>query len=167
MWVPFLRSFPGNEAHNFCLGGAKWGFWVGGGKKFMLKKFMCFFRPLYLSPRDCDCEIYEGAYGSTFSDAGRIRFRRRRFKSAGPKRGCLNVGAWNPQESGRKAAVLCNAAVSMLHCSFSLVAAQLFKKKRLPHCRKANVAVQLLQRSIPKTAAQLPFSLVACCRGGV
>ena len=28
---------------------------------------------------------------------------------------------------------------------------------------KPNVAVQLLQRRIPKTAAQLPFSLVACC----
>ena len=26
--------------------------------------------------------------------------------------------------------------------------------------------MQLLQRSIPKIAAQLPFSLVACCRGG-
>ena len=55
----------------------------------------------------------------------------------------------------------------MLHCSFSLAAAQLLVKKPLLHCRKANVAVQLLQRSIPKTAAQLSFSLVACCRGGV
>ena len=38
---------------------------------------------------------------------------------------------------------------------------------KLAFPRRANVAVQLLQRSIPKTAAQLPFSLVACCRGGV
>ena len=45
--------------------------------------------------------------------------------SAGPKRGCLNVGAWNPQESGRKAPLSCNAAFSMLQCSFSFVAAQL------------------------------------------
>ena len=30
---------------NFLLGPPKWGFWVGC-KKFMLKKFMCFFRPL-------------------------------------------------------------------------------------------------------------------------
>ena len=27
--------------------------------------------------------------------------------------------------------------------------------------------MQLLQLSIPQIAAQLPFSLVACCRGGV
>ena len=46
-------------------------------------------------------------------------------KSAGPKRGCLNVGACNPQESGRKAPLSCNAAFSMLQCSFSFAAAQL------------------------------------------
>ena len=45
--------------------------------------------------------------------------------SASPKRGCLNVGAWNPQESGRKAPLSCNAAFSMLQCSFSFAAAQL------------------------------------------
>ena len=45
--------------------------------------------------------------------------------SASPKRGCLNVGAWNPQESGRKAPLSCNAAISMLQCSFSFAAAQL------------------------------------------
>ena len=45
--------------------------------------------------------------------------------SAGPKRGCINVGAWNPQESGRKAPLSCNAAFSMLQCSFSFAAAQL------------------------------------------
>ena len=43
------------------------------------------------------------------------------FWSLGP---LGNVGAWNPQESGRKAALFCNAAISMLQCSFSLVAAQ-------------------------------------------
>ena len=188
----------------------------------------------------------------------------------------LNVGAWNPQGSGRKAPLSCNAAFSMLHGSFSAFLRHAFRevtcgfckgtvpgapplpspgplrmpknkseetylvppeghisvknmwsdsqvvqryrtrgapfplhkaprmpkntskktysvpgpKARLrqgtfekprvfrllqrsfwskwhPHCRKANVAVQLLQRSTPKTAAQLPFSLVACCRGGV
>ena len=36
-----------------------------------------------------------------------------------------------------------------------------------PHCRMANVAVQLLQCNFPKIAAQLPLSLVACCRGWV
>ena len=48
-----------------------------------------------------------------------------RGMSAGPKRGCLNVGAWKPQESGRKAPLSCNAAFSMLQCSFSFAAAQL------------------------------------------
>ena len=41
----FLRSFPFNEAHKLFFWGAKWGFWVGA-KKFILKTFMCFFRPL-------------------------------------------------------------------------------------------------------------------------
>ena len=49
-------------------------------------------------------------------------------QSANPKRGCLNVGAWNPQESGRKAPFSCNVAFSMLHCCFSLAAAQLLVK---------------------------------------
>ena len=45
MWVPFLRSFPGNEAHEFFLGVQKGAFgW--GAKKFMLKEFMCLFCPL-------------------------------------------------------------------------------------------------------------------------
>ena len=38
------------------------------------------------------------------------------------------MGAWNPQESGRKAPFSCNAAFSMLQCSFSFVAAQLLVK---------------------------------------
>ena len=45
MWVPFLRSFPGNEAHKLFSGGPNWGI-SGGTKKFMLKKFMCCFCPL-------------------------------------------------------------------------------------------------------------------------
>ena len=57
--------------------------------------------------------------------SGRISGRTSRPKSAGPKRGCLNVGAWNPQESGRKAPLSCNAAFSMLQCSFSFAAVQL------------------------------------------
>ena len=69
------------------------------------------------------------------------------------------MGASTPQESGRKAPLSCNAAFSMLRCSFSVVAAQC--------SRKANVAVQLLQYNFPKIAAQLPFSHVACCKGGV
>ena len=43
----FLRSFPGNEAHKLFLGAQNGGFRVGC-KKFMLKKFMCFFGPLFL-----------------------------------------------------------------------------------------------------------------------
>ena len=35
------------------------------------------------------------------------------------------MGAWNPQESGRKAPLSCNAVFSMLQCSVSLAAAQL------------------------------------------
>ena len=45
VYVPLLRSFPGNEAHKLFSGGPKQGFWVAA-KKFMLKKFMCFFCPL-------------------------------------------------------------------------------------------------------------------------
>ena len=39
-----------------------------------------------------------------------------------------NVGGGNPQESGRKAPLSCNAAFSTLHCSFLLVASQLLVK---------------------------------------
>ena len=42
---PFLRPFPGNEAHKLFSKGPKWGV-LGGGQKVMLKKFMCFFGPL-------------------------------------------------------------------------------------------------------------------------
>ena len=82
--------------------------------------------------------------------------------AAGPKRGCLNVGAWNLQESGRKASLSCNAAFSMLHCSFSLAAAQLLVKmtSALKESQWPNVAVQLLQRSIPKIASAT--SICAC-----
>ena len=48
--------------------------------------------------------------------------------SAGPERRSLNVGAWNPQESGRKAPLSCNAAFSLSHRSSSLAAAQLLVK---------------------------------------
>ena len=32
MWVPFLRPFPGNEAHHFFLGAQNGVFWVGAKK---------------------------------------------------------------------------------------------------------------------------------------
>ena len=48
--------------------------------------------------------------------------------SANPKCWCLNVRAWNPQESGRKTPLSCNAACSMLHCNFWLAAVQLLVK---------------------------------------
>ena len=44
MWVPFLRPFPGNQAHKLFSGGPKWAV-LGGAKKLMLKKFMCFSVP--------------------------------------------------------------------------------------------------------------------------
>ena len=66
--------------------------------------------------------------------------------SAGPKRGCLNKGAWNPQESGRKAPLSCNAAFSMLQCSSSFAAAQLLVKMasalQKSECRSATSAAQ-------------------------
>ena len=46
LWVPFLRPFPGNEAHHFFWG-PKMGFLGGWAKKYMLKKFTCFCVPLY------------------------------------------------------------------------------------------------------------------------
>ena len=60
---PFLRSFPGNEAHKlFFVGGPNWGV-LGGAKKFTLKKIMCFFRPLpfesKLSPTLESCYSWE------------------------------------------------------------------------------------------------------------
>ena len=39
LWGPFLRPFPGNEAHKLFLGAQK-------SKKFMLIKFMCLSGPL-------------------------------------------------------------------------------------------------------------------------
>ena len=47
MWVPFLRSFPGNEAHKVVInfsGGPKWGVLVGGQRVYV-EKFMCFSVP--------------------------------------------------------------------------------------------------------------------------
>ena len=43
--VPFLRSFPGNEAHQLFSGGLKSGV-LGGSQKIYVEKFMCFFPPL-------------------------------------------------------------------------------------------------------------------------
>ena len=67
----------------------------------------------------------------------------------------LNVGAWNPQECGSKAAkapLSCNAAFSKLHCSFSLSAAQLLVKMtstlQKTECCSATSAVQLSENSI-------------------
>ena len=41
MWVPFLRSFPGHEAHeNFSSGGPKWGV-LGGGQKVYVEIVNC------------------------------------------------------------------------------------------------------------------------------
>ena len=43
MWVPFLRSFPGHEAHKLFSGGPKWGV-LGGGQKVYVEKVCALFR---------------------------------------------------------------------------------------------------------------------------
>ena len=78
-----------------------------------------------------------------------------------PKRGGLEA-AGKRQES----ATFLQRSFSMLQCSFSFAAAQLLVQMTSV-LQKRQFAVQFLQRSTPKTAVQLPFSLVACCRGGV
>ena len=81
-----------------------------------------------------------------------------------PKRGSLKIHRKAAGKRHFPATQLfqCCAAV------FSLAAARLLLKTTSALQKfKANVAVQLLQRSVPKTAAQLPFSLVARRRGGV
>ena len=43
MWVPFLHSFPGNEAHKlFFWGPQDGGFWVGGQKVYVEKVYVLF-----------------------------------------------------------------------------------------------------------------------------
>ena len=90
---------------------------------------------------------------------------RLRFDSVNSDQQDLEVGARNPQESGRKAPLSCNV---VFQCSnaVSFVAVQLLVKLR-PRRRKASVAMQLLQRNFPKNAARLLLSLGACCRGHV
>ena len=46
MWVPLLRPFPGNEAHNLNFsGGAKWGVLGGGQQVYVAKIYALFFSP--------------------------------------------------------------------------------------------------------------------------
>ena len=47
MWVPLLRSFPGNEAHKLFPGGPKWGV-LGGRQKVYVEKVYVLF--LFWSP---------------------------------------------------------------------------------------------------------------------
>ena len=61
MWLPFLRSFPGNEAHKIFSEGPNGVFRVGG-KKLMLKHFMRFFCPLYA----CICSTQHDLSPSRF-----------------------------------------------------------------------------------------------------
>ena len=52
MWVPFLRSFPGNEAHELFFSGCSiknGAFWVGGQKVYV-EKVDVLFRPLEKLP---------------------------------------------------------------------------------------------------------------------
>ena len=57
MWIPFCVLSQEMRHIHFCLGAQNGVFWVGA-KKFMLKKFMCFFGPLKLkiSVRNRDFE---------------------------------------------------------------------------------------------------------------
>ena len=48
MWVPFLRSFPGNEAHKLFSGGPKRGV-LGGGQKVHVEKVYCSFLSLKIN----------------------------------------------------------------------------------------------------------------------
>ena len=76
------------------------------------------------------------------------------FRATPPtKRGSLNVEDWNPQVSGRKTPLFCNATFSMLQCSFSFVAAQLLVKscvrtpeKRMLQCSFCSATFRKLQR---------------------
>ena len=45
MWVPFLHSFPGNEAHKLFSGGPEWGV-LGGGQKVYVEKVYVLFPSL-------------------------------------------------------------------------------------------------------------------------
>ena len=46
MWVPFLRPFPGNEAHKLFSGGPKWGVLGGGQKVYVEKVYVPFRSPM-------------------------------------------------------------------------------------------------------------------------
>ena len=42
MWVPFLRSFTGNEAHKLVCGGRKWEVFGGGQKAYVENVYVLF-----------------------------------------------------------------------------------------------------------------------------
>ena len=66
MWVPFLRPFPGSEAHTFSLWAENGAFWVGGvGVKYMLQKFVCFFCPLLPKTEKVQAVLHEGGGGNS------------------------------------------------------------------------------------------------------
>ena len=45
MWAPFLRPFPGNEAHKLFSGGPNWGVSGGGQKVYVEKVYVLFPSP--------------------------------------------------------------------------------------------------------------------------
>ena len=63
MWVPFLRSFPGNEAHKLFSEGPKWGV-SGGGQKVYVEKVYVLFRSPKVQGRG---KIWFSARTSTIS----------------------------------------------------------------------------------------------------
>ena len=46
VYVPLLRSFPGNEAHKLFSGGPKWGVLGGGQKVYVEKVYVLFPSPI-------------------------------------------------------------------------------------------------------------------------
>ena len=103
--------------------------------------------PTIIAP---DAEHPKGAEKESF-------FRISRSGTWVPKRGGLK-----PAGKRQEAPHSCNAAFSMLQLQFFACCSAAFGQNDVRTAEKP-----MLQRSILKTAAQLPFSLVACCRGGV
>ena len=82
----------------------------------------------------------------------KARFSRKDFVSAGPKCGCLNVGAWNSQESGRKAPLSCsfsNVALQFLACCSAAFDKNDFRtaEKRMLQCNFCSATFRKLQRN--------------------
>ena len=66
MWVPFLLSFPGNEAHKLFFWGPNWGV-LGGGQKVYVEKVYVLFPPLnsaFSLQKSLECFVESSKKGS-------------------------------------------------------------------------------------------------------